>query len=436
VVSPGIRKLLAVGSGIGVEIGREDLTVIAARVRPTGARLLGAATIAGFRHRAAAEWGAIYSDFVKRAGAGHLAATVLLPREDVIVRVLSLPGVANRDLDAAIRFQLDSLHPYPEDQAVPSWTRLGATGAVLVSIARQDTLDRYISLFAEAGIKVGAFTFSGAVFYSAARLLGVPPAGGFVAFAGTGAEYEAYGESEAKPLFSAAFDEPVERAAALAAAELRLAPEAQPLEARELLPVPKGAPAEFDLSRDALAYAAALAGACPRLALPVNLLPAQYRSAGTRWIYVPSAVLAALALIAIAALASIQPVEDRKYIRALDTEIRKLEPLARQAAVLDRAIAATRARSRLLDDFRRRSHYNLEAVAELTKLLEPPIYLQTLEVTRDSVTLSGAAVQSEPLLKILDESRLFEGSKFTVPLSRQGGLENFRIRTGRKEGAR
>ena len=44
---PGVRKLLAVGTGIGVEIGRDDLTVTAVRVRPTGTRLLGSATIAG-----------------------------------------------------------------------------------------------------------------------------------------------------------------------------------------------------------------------------------------------------------------------------------------------------------------------------------------------------------------------------------------------------
>jgi hypothetical protein len=431
--SSGIRRLLAIGSGIGVEIGRDDLTVIAVRVRPGGARLLGAATIAGFRERAAAEWGSIYADFTRRAGAGHLSATVLLPRDEVIVRVLSLPGVADRDLDAAIQFQLDALHPFPEDQAVSSWSRLGKGGAVLVAIARQDVLDRYISLFAEAGIKVAGFTFSGAVLYSAVRLLNSPPADGFVAFAGGGQEYEAYGESVAKPLFSAVFEEPVERAAELASAELRLPAEAQPLEARDLLPVPAGAPEGFDLSRDALAYAAALAGACPRLALPVNLLPAQYRSAGTRWIYVPTAALAALMLAALVALVTIQPVEDRKYMRAIQAEIRKLEPQARQAGALDRAIAATRARTLLLDDLRRRSHFDLDAVGELTKLLQPPVYLRSLEVSREAVTLYGDAEVSDQLLKILDESKLFEGSKFTVPLTRNGKLETFRIRSLRKE---
>jgi len=415
-----------------VEIGREDLTIAAARVRPTGVRLLGSAIIAGFRERAAAEWGATYSDFVKRAGAGHLSATVLLPREEVIARVLSLPGVADRDLAAAIQFQLDSLHPYQEDEAVVSWSRLVSGGAVLVAIARRETIERYTSLFAEAGIKIAGFTFSGAALYSAARLLGAPPPGGFVAFGGAGEEREAYGESEAKPLFSAVFDEPLERAAVLAAAELRLGSGTEPLAIEALLPAPKGAPEGFDLSRNALAYAAALAGACPRLALPVNLLPAENRRSHSRLMYVPTVALAAIVLLCIAGLAAIQPVEDRKYMRALESELRNLEPRARNAGTLERAIAATRERTLLLDDFRRRSHADLDAIAELTSLLAPPVFVNSIELSRDAVTINGIAERSDPLLKIIDGSKMFEASRFTVPLTRNGKLENFRIRAARR----
>jgi hypothetical protein len=432
---PEVRKLLAVGAGIGVEIGREDLTVTAARVRPSGARLLGAATIAGFRERAAAEWGSIYADFVKRAGAGHLSATVLLPRHEVIVRLLAMPGVADRDLASAIQFQIESLHPFPEDQAVYSWARLGAGGGVLVAITRKDILDGYISLFAEAGVKVAAFTFSGAVLYSAARLVSTPPAGGFVAFVQADEALEAYGESEAKPMFSAAFDLPRERASDLAASELRLAPGVEPIEMAALLPVPKGAPEEFDLSRNALAYAAALAGSCPRLALPVNLLPAEYRTSNSRMMYVPTAALALMVLVCVAALAAIKPVEDRKYMRALESEIRGLEPAARKAGALDRAIEATRARARLLDDFRRRSKADLDAIAGLTNLLAPPTTLNSLELTRNAVTLNGGAEQASPLLKLLDDSKMFEGSKFTVALTRSGAFEGFRVRASRKGAA-
>ncbi|MGE5645903.1 MAG: hypothetical protein ACM336_08950 [Acidobacteriota bacterium] len=430
------RKLLAIGSGVGIEIGSEDLTVAAVRARPSGARLLGSATIAGFRGRAAAEWGAIYSDFLKRAGAGHLSATVLLPRHEVIVRLLSMPGVADRDLAAAIEFQIDSLHPFPEGQAVYAHARMGEGGAVLVAIARRDTLDRYVALFAEAGVKVSSFTFSGAVLHSAARLVTRPPAGGFVSFLEKDGALEAYGESGARAIFSATFDAPRERAVELAASELRLEPGFEPIETTALLPAPKGAPQEFDFSRNALAYAAALAGACPRLALPVNLLPKEFRVSNSRVMYVPAAVLALAVVACIAALAAINPIEDRRYMRGLEAEIRKLEPLANRAGALDKTIEATRARTRLLDDFRRHSKADLETLEGLTKLIEPPAVLNSLELTRNTVTLGGAAEQASALLKLFDGSSLLEGSRFVVPITRQGKFEAFRVRAARKGAAR
>jgi hypothetical protein len=427
-----MRRLLAAGAGIGVEIGREDLTVTAVRVRPSGARLLGAAMIAGFRERAAADWGSIYADFTRRAGARHLAATVLLPRSDVIVRLLTLPGVSNRDLASAIQFQIDSLHPFREEEVAYAWARVGGDGAVLVAITRKEVLDRYISLFAEAGVRIAAFTFSGAVLYSAARLVTRPPAGGFMMFAGTEEALEVYGESESKAVFSAALDLPRERATEFTAAELRLAPDVQPIDVAALLPAPKGAPEGFDFSRNALAYAAALAGACPRLALPLNLLPGEYRSSHSRLIYVPTAALAAMVLAGVVGIAAITPIEDRKYMRSLESEFGKFEPLARKAEALDRAIAAARERTRLLDGFRRRSKADMDAVLELTRILEPPGSLQSLDITRDSVVLSGSASQAALLLKLIDSSPYFQGSEFAGALTHSGTSDGFRIRAARK----
>ena len=93
-ISKDLRKLLAFGSGVGIEIGATDLEVAAARVRPTRIRVLGRATIHNFAGRPAAEWGTEYARFLKSLGAGRMSATVLLPRREVIVRQMALPGVA------------------------------------------------------------------------------------------------------------------------------------------------------------------------------------------------------------------------------------------------------------------------------------------------------------------------------------------------------
>jgi len=54
-----LRKWLAVGTGVGIEIGRRDLDITVARVRPAGVRILGSLTIRDFRNEPAAEWGSV-----------------------------------------------------------------------------------------------------------------------------------------------------------------------------------------------------------------------------------------------------------------------------------------------------------------------------------------------------------------------------------------
>src|SRR6185295_8561606 len=100
-----LKKWLAVGSGVGIEIegphGSESLHIAAVRVRPSGTRVLGGFTVEDFPHQPASAWGADCNAFLGKVRLKHAAAAVLLPRQDVIVRQLALPGVADKDLEAA-----------------------------------------------------------------------------------------------------------------------------------------------------------------------------------------------------------------------------------------------------------------------------------------------------------------------------------------------
>jgi Tfp pilus assembly protein PilN len=426
-----IRKLLAFGTGIGVEIRAGDLEVAAARVRPSGIEVLGRVSIRGFRQRPAAEWGAEYARFLRVCGAGHLSATVLLPRQDVIVRQVSFPGVSSRhDLASAIALELDTLHPYGEDNVQYGWTPLGRD-SVLIGMLRRTIMEQYAALFNEAGVAVASFTFSAGVIHAAIRLLGPAPAAGFVAVNGTGQPpIEIYGESPDRPLFSGEFDLLLERVVALAVAELRLDPATEPLPLERILPAPRVNPVENDLSRDALPYAAALAGACPRLAPVANLLPADLRAARSRAMFIPSLVLAALLLLLVTTLMAYSKIEDERYLEKLQAEIAQLEPQAARAQSLDRRIDLLRVRSRLLDEFRARPKSDLDALNELTRLLPPPVWTNQMEINRDAANINGEADQAAALLGILDGSPLFHDSKFDYMNRSQNG-ETFRVHTMR-----
>jgi Tfp pilus assembly protein PilN len=426
-----LRKLAWFGQGAGIQIAGPDLEVAVTRVRPSGAVVTGRFSLANFAARPAAEWGAEYSAHLRRIGASHLAATVLLPRRDVIARTVTLPGVSASDLEGAIRFQLDSLHPYGEDEVAWGWSPLSG-GAAMVGIARRATLERYAQLFVEAGIAVASFTFSAAAIHAGLDLNGGAPAEGFYSFTATveGA-VEVYGQSPAKPVFSAELESASPRAAALAASELRLPADTPPRALEELLPVPRLNPLANDLARNPLPYAASLAAACPHLAPAANLLPAELRKSTSRTMLVPTLALAAALLLTAGAMLAYSRIADREYLKRIDAEIRQLEPQARRAAALDREIDTIRARTRLLDEFRGRTRADLDALNELTRLVPPTAWTNAIDLARDNARIAGEAPQASSMLKILDSSPLFENSEFSL-ITKSQNSELFQIRTTRE----
>ena len=429
-----VRKLLAFGSGVGIEISGDNLEVVAARVRPSGVRVLGRLTIHNFTGRPAAEWGAEYTGFLKSWGVGHLSATVLLPRREVIVRQVALPGVATKDIEGAIRFQLDSLHPYGEEDVSWGWSPL-AYGAILVGIVRRTEMERYISLFTEAGILVSSFTFSAAAVHAAVRLNGVGHlAQGFVALSRSAAgAVEVYGESQTRPVFSAEFDLAAPRAASLALSELRLPPETVPFNLEDVLPKPAVNPVENDLSRNALPYATALAGACPWLAPSANVLPPEQRRRSARGIFIPTIVLGAAVLLVGGGLLLNAHYTEQQYLHKLQAEISALEPIARHADALDTEIRLDRARIQLLDQFRNQTRADLNALNELTRLVEPPAWFNNITLNHDAARLAGEAPQAASLVKILDSSPLFQNSTLDASSKVAGGVgENYQIHVARK----
>ena len=262
-------------------------------------------------------------------------------------------------------------------------------------------------------------------------MFGQPAMSGFVAVnrAEEGA-IEIYGESLDHRLFTAEFDLPLERVVALAVSELRLDPESAPVPLERILPAPKVNPVENDLSRDALPYAAALVGACPRLAPVANLLPAERRASRSRAMFVPTIVLAALLVIACGVLVAYNKVEQRQYLAKLQAEVARLEPRAARAQVLDKQIDAMQARSSLLDEFRGRPKADLDSLLELTKLLPPPVWTAQVEMNRETVNISGEAEQAAALVRVLDASPLFHNSEMPL-IARSVIGETFRLRAQR-----
>jgi len=76
----------------------------------------------------------------------------------------------------------------------------------------------------------------------------------------------------------------------------------------------------------------------------------------------------------------------------------------------------------------------MDVLNELTRILPPPTWLNLLEITRAQVTIAGETGQTAPLLKVIDDSPLFQGTEFAMPPLRTPAGEAFRIRTTRRAG--
>jgi hypothetical protein len=120
-------------------------------------------------------------------------------------------------------------------------------------------------------------------------------------------------------------------------------------------------------------------------------------------------------------------------LKELDAEIVQLQPQAARAVVLDRQIDHTRARARLMDEFRSRTRSDLDAINELSRLFPLGAWANTMELSRDAALIVGEADQAAPLLKVLDASPLFHNSEFNG-ISKVQNAEFFRLHTQRRPG--
>ena len=461
------NSLLTVGSGVGIEIRGQDLEVALVKSRWKGVTVVAKTTVRDFRRRPAAEWGEECQAFLRSHGFRDMAAMLAVPRGEMIVRLLSLPAVSGSELKPAIRFQVDGLHPYGEENVYYSFARLdhrakragnspaephAAASEVAVVIAARSVVDGYADLFAEAGVKLRGVTVAAAGYFGAARLLRRRAPEPFVLADQQESAFEIYGESQARPFFSAVFDSrstPLGKAVSAAASELRL-PEGEgfpllvcgertvnsPLSPEEVLGSPLQAPPEFDLARDAPVFVTALGAACPRWGWRINLLPASRRVSSARWPVAATAAAAVSVAVVTLLLWLRGPIQDSRYARELGREVRRLEGVEREVRSLEQQAQKLRARRAQLEGFRRHAESDLALVTEISRQLPKSVSLNSLEIDEEFVQLTGQAESAAPLLGLLDNSGVLTGASFSSSITRNENREVFRIRAARRSGTR
>lgn len=448
-----LAQFQRIGSGCGIEIRGGDLHVMAVKSQRAGVTVLGAAQIQNFRERPAVEWGREYADFLTSCGYAHVSATVSLPREDVMVRQIQLPAMGEKERAAAVRYQLDGLHPFAEDEVFHSYAALDpdakGPSPVVVVVAEQKTVTDYADLFEEAGIAVAAFTVSASSLRAALQLRADRTASPLLVVNRVGQDLEIYGESAGRASLSVEFDlaaVPAERALQLAEADLRLdrgetallvlsgeplqvdaASALTPATVGEVFPVPVSAPADFDLSRDLQSLATAVESACPRLGWRANLLPVDRRRADSRLVWIPTAVLAGLLVLLGVGFLLRSTIQDRAYAAVLEQRLTALQDVVDSAESNREATVDVRQRISILEGQAARTAEDLRILSEVSSLLPTSAWLQALTINDEGIRLSGETDNAAPLLGVLNQARTVQGVAFATSLVRRNDKERFEI---------
>lgn len=446
------------GTGCGIEIRGDDLVVVAVKSRRDGVHVLGRLVIAGFRGREPGEWGAEYARFQEELGLRHVAATVCLPRQEVIVRNLQLPAMGRKEMAAAVALQLDTMHPYGDEDVYHAYSVVSAqksrTGQVplVVVLAEAAVINSYADQFAAAAIPVASFSVAAAALHTALRVRWDEPTTPLVVGDFRSDRLELYGEAAGRPAWSSAFDlatVPAGRAMQLAYSDLRLSEPASLVMAgeidevpdfpgfelkavEELLPAPVKSPEEFRLRRDLSALAVALESACPYIGWGTNLLPTDRRESNSRLMYVPTAAL--LTLVCLMGLAFIaRPLlQNAVYSSRLEAETNSFDRVVFQVERNRKETGDARVKLEQLQILQTRTETDMRIMSELSNRIPDTIWLDNLEVNDAGIQMQGIAPEAAPLLAVINESSTVSGAKFSRSLAVVEDGERFQIMAERR----
>jgi len=362
-----------------------------------------------------------------------------------------------------------------------SGQQLPASLSVGVALAEKQAVEKLADWFRAAGIDVACFTLAGGAMYRALRAAAAPAQAGsqaapLVLLDGHGSTVEILaiasdGRFSWREVPASA---PLEREVALSAAELRIAegayavtlaghfegsppvagrrleqllgtssPEMRPPRSPEQKRVRAldGRRPEFRLAEAFAAYAAALPGleaGLPglgrRRGLNWNLLPREKRVYRSHWAYTAACVLAVVALSLGAARVTAGWVQDRYYSAWLDSQTRALVPRVQYLERLDSKQKVLLVKIVALEREQRNVVRKMGAWSELTRLLPSTVWLQSMSLTENQVTVVGQAESAAGLLQTIGQSPYFEQPEFISAVARNNeGREAFQIRIRLRE---
>jgi Tfp pilus assembly protein PilN len=118
----------------------------------------------------------------------------------------------------------------------------------------------------------------------------------------------------------------------------------------------------------------------------------------------------------------------QRYLRHLSNEISRLEP---EVKAVDRLFSAAAEKKRLaaaLDTVRAGGVRPLQVLRELTDILPPDAWMQSLSLDSQGLEITGQSGAASQLIPLLEKSPLLERVEFSSPVTRNQDKDQFRMK--------
>ena len=409
--------------------------------------------------------------FLKRNKTSELAAVLSLPRREVVVRQLTLPGDAQSNLAKVLEYQIANLLPAEDalvvyDYSVAKYERNAASLSVTVFLAMRSLLEKHLQICEGLGIKVVRVVPAGVALTNTLALLSEHIRSKnvlFLQFSNRG--YEVTGASDQRLVAwreaELGADESLADSLITEVAFFRS--QARLVEDAPLDVFISGAPdSAGDLDAGALkvkchtlfrpqdlglnvggsvvnsrqlqdhlnSLSAGISGLRSKVPEPTNLLPPERRVQKRGWQHVTTYGLLAVNCLLTLAVAIRGRVQDGRYSSRLDQEINRLEPEVRKVRNVEDQLAQLIRRVDFLAGFKELNPEVLQALAELSKVLPKHTVVSDLSFKEGIIQISGLSGEAASLPQVIENSPLFREVEFVSAITRSSlapDKEGYRI---------
>ena len=433
-------------TSIGIALDGEDMTLSSLQGNLSGGTFAQYMHVPDFQKRDIEELRQEVQLFLKNNLLGKDNIVIGIPRRDILLRYLDLPGEVSENLKQVIQYQVQSFEPTEEDSYYYDYTLLGRNPknkrlSILLAMIHKNLLDDYLQKLFDLGIQPAAVTCSSLALAnlflqnrknlqdknyilahttpSSLSLLllqnGVP----VYSQETTKEENQSWKELILKETGEAVSRNRLDAESAIeqivlagdasepAYAELKVDFE-ECIRLKDTVPIKSNESTAPYLEKAVSAIGLAFTGMTRHPTIKINLIPAAFRFKQSRWAYISAAVLGLIIIALLAGMFFHRQIQSRTLVEELDREITSRKDLVDRVMELRKETESLAGEIDFIEKLYQKQDVNLEVLQELTQLLPMDTYLTNYQYRDGKITLIGYSDSASDLVLTLESSPILK----------------------------